>query len=241
MISRDQPSVFGSSVIAAVSSRGDGNMSFNFGEQAETLAHRTAFLTTVGIPIEHATLVQVTYADSNDFARYKIITDDYKAEGMIKPVSDTVADALVVTKPGHGLFLPLADCAGLILHDPIKNILMVSHVGRHSAEIDGAKRSVEYLKTELGCNPADLKVWISPAVGKATYPLRARDGKSLHEVIDEQLLAAGMPSENIEFSTIDTAKSDDYFSHSEFLAGKRDSDGRFAIVAMMIEQGEPAV
>lgn len=240
MIKQDQPSIFDGSVIAAVSSRRDGNMSFNYGDRVETLAHRMAFLEVAGVPIEHATLVQVTYGDAKDFARYKIITDDYKAEGMAWPVSTTIADALVVTKPGHGLFLSIADCAGLIIHDPVKKVLMVSHVGRHSAEIDGAQRSIEYLKKQLDCNPVDLRVWVSPAVGKESYPLRARDGKSLHEVIRAQLLEAGIEKKNTEFSAIDTATSSNYFSHSQFLAGKRKSDGRFAIVAMMTEQGEPA-
>lgn len=240
MIKQDQPSIFGGSVIAAVSSRTDGNMSFNYGDRVKTLSHRMAFLDMIGISIEHTTLVQVTYGEAKNFARYKVITDDYKAEGMAWPVSDTIADALVVTQPGHGLFLPLADCAGLIIHDPVKDILMVSHVGRHSAEIDGARRSIEYLKNELNCEPKNLRVWVSPAVGKATYPLHARDGKSLHEVIREQLLDAGVIRENTQFSNIDTATTRDYFSHSQFLAGHRDSDGRFAIVAMMTEQGEPA-
>jgi len=241
VIKQDQPSIFGGSVIAAVSSRVDGNMSFNYGDRVETLSHRMAFLDMVGIPMEHTTLVQVTYGKTKDFARYKIITDGYKAEGMAWPVSETVADALVVTKPGHGLFLPLADCAGLIIHDPVRDILMVSHVGRHSAEIDGARRSVQYLQDELDCDPKDLKIWISPAVGKASYPIHARQGKSLHEVIRDQLVDAGVARSNTEFSTIDTATTRDYFSHSQFLAGNRKSDGRFAIVAMMNEQGEPAI
>ncbi|MFI5212871.1 MAG: laccase domain-containing protein, partial [Candidatus Saccharimonadales bacterium] len=75
--------------------------------------------------------------------------------------------------------------------------------------------------------------WLSPAVGSASYPLQAFGNRSLHEVIIEQLVQAGIRREKIEVSQIDTAKSNDYFSHSQYLAGQRESDGRFAIVAMM--------
>lgn len=233
MIASDQPTIFGASVKAAVSSVSDGNMRFGRGDDEETFQNRLAFLHAAGIDPEHTTLVQVTYDNPEHFARYEVATDDVKGEGMFAPKSNTIADALVVTRPGHALFLPLADCAGLILYDETQGVLMVSHVGRHSAEIDGAKLSVEYLQKNHGVLPANLKVWVSPAVGKATYPLKAREGKSLHEVIGEQLLAAGVLQENTEFSAVDTAQDHEYFSHSQFLAGNRDMDGRFAIVAEM--------
>lgn len=241
MIAKDQPAIFGGAVVAAVSSADDGNMRFGRGDDEETFQNRLAFLHAARINPEDTTLVQVTYENADHFARYSEATDTQKGEGIFAPKSDTIADALVVTRPGHALFLPLADCAGLILYDEKQRVLMVSHVGRHSAEIDGAKTSVQYLVKNYGSNPADIKVWVSPAVGKATYPIHAKDGKSLHEVIFEQLLAAGVKKENTEFSNVDTAESEDYFSHSQFVAGNRPTDGRFAIVAQMTAQGEPAL
>jgi copper oxidase (laccase) domain-containing protein len=240
MIGSDQPTIFGEDVIAVVSSKSDGNLRFNRGDDTQTLQNRLAFFQKVGIDPNDATLVQVSYADPNDFARYQIVVDDHKGEGILDAESDTIADALVTTAPGHALFLPLADCVGVILYDTDKHILMVSHVGRHSAEVNGAMKSVQYLKDNFATNPKDIKVWLSPAVGKATYPIHAKAGKGLHEVIREQLNEANVLATNIEASPVDTAQSDDYFSHSQFILGERDLDGRFAIVAQMREQGEPA-
>lgn len=240
MIQADQPTIFEGNIIAAVSSASDGNMSFRLGDEEETFQNRLAFLHAARINPEDATLVQVTYENAEHFARYKQVGEDEKGEGIFAPKSNTVADALVVTKPGHALFLPLADCAGIILYDEKQRILMVSHVGRHSAEIDGAKTSVQYLEKEFGTDPKDLKIWVSPAVGKTTYPIHAKGGKSLHEVIREQLFAAGVPAGNLEISPVDTASSEAYFSHSQFQLGGRSFDGRFAIAAMMSAQGEPA-
>lgn len=240
MIKADQPAIFNDTVIAAVSSVSDGNMKFGRGDDEDTFQNRLAFLHAAGINPEDTTLVQVTYGDAEHFARYSEAGEEQKGEGIFAPKSNTVADALVVTKPGHALFLPLADCAGLVLHDKAQNVLMVSHVGRHSAEIDGAKTSVEHLVKQYGSKPEDLKVWVSPAVGAATYPIHAKGGKGLHQIVREQLLAAGVPAKNIEISPVDTAASGDYFSHSQYQAGARSFDGRFAIVAQMRGQGEPA-
>jgi copper oxidase (laccase) domain-containing protein len=235
MIQHDQPTIFGNTIIAAVSSVEDGTMSFAQSDPEETRFNRQAFLDRAGVDPFQATLLQVTFDDTTDFARYRVIDDDLMGEGMMEPVSDTVADALVVTRPEQAIFLPLADCAGAIIYDPANQVLMVSHLGRHSVEVNGGGRGIEYLKQEFDSDPAELLVWLSPAVGSKSYPLYALDNRGLHEVIIEQMTKAGVRPQNIEASHVDTAESPDYFSHSEFLAGNRSEDGRFAIIAMMVE------
>jgi hypothetical protein len=233
MITSDQPTIFNQTIIAAVSSKSDGNMSFSKGNDAETLQNRITFLKKMDIDPTHATLVRVAYENTEHFARYKIISDSHKAEGMLVPESELIADALVVTKPGHALFLPLADCVGAIIYDAKQRILMVSHLGRHSTEQQGATKSIRYLIDQFHTDVNDIKVWLSPAVGQETYPLKALNDGSLQDAILEQLLVTNIPRENIELSNIDTASNEDYFSHSQFLAGNRDKDGRFAVVAMI--------
>jgi copper oxidase (laccase) domain-containing protein len=238
MIVKDQPTIFGADVTAAISSKSDGNMKFGIGDTAEVEKNRRHFLEKVGLDITRTTLVSITY-DTDDFAKYRIATPDEKAGGMLATTQIEYADALVTDQPYHALFLPLADCVGAIMHDNEHGVLMVSHVGRHSAEIDGARRSVKFLKDHYNTNPRQLKVWLSPGVGKASYPLHRFGGKGLQDVIVDQLLASGVAEVNIEKSTIDTAVSKEYYSHSEYLKGN-DDHGRFAIVAEMRAQGEPA-
>jgi len=238
MITSDQPTIFGPAVIAAISSKRDGNMKFGMGSEAEVEKNRRQLLQSTGMDIDRTTLVNVTY-DTDDFAKYRVVSPDEKAAGMVLAKEVDYADALVTDRPGHALFLPLADCIGIILYDPAHHALMVSHVGRHSAEIDGARRSVKFLKSTFDTNPAELKIWLSPGVGKASYPLHRFGGKGLQEVIVDQLLASGVQGSNIEKSDIDTAMSENYYSHSEYLKGN-DDYGRFAIVAEMRVQGEPA-
>lgn len=217
-----------SALTIACSTLDDGSMT---GSASEVLPRRQAFLARYGIDMASTTLVQLVY-NGDDYCRYATLDDNNKGDGLIEP-SRLVADAMVVTKPGHALFLPLADCIGAVIHDPTKNVLMLSHLGRHNLEQFGGTKSVEYLMSEHGVDPRDLTVWLSPAASKNYYPLYSLSNRSLHDVAIEQLTRAGVLPEHITASAIDSAANTQYYSHSQFLQGKRPDDGRFAVVAMM--------
>jgi copper oxidase (laccase) domain-containing protein len=234
MILPDQPTIFGDALIVGVSSLDDGDISFGHGENEKTvIENRQQFLGQLGIDMIQTTQVKVIYADTTDFTRYHVIDDDRQSDGMLQASSDLASDALIVTRPDHALFLPLADCVGAVIYDPTNLILMVSHLGRHNVEANGAARSIEYLQEGFGSDPADLLVWLSPAAGATNYPLHAMNNRGLHEVIFSELAKSGVRHDHIEVSAVDTTESDEYFSHSQYLAGERSDDGRFAIVAMM--------
>jgi copper oxidase (laccase) domain-containing protein len=233
MIEFDQPNIFNDKIIAALSSAEDGNMKFGMPPDPEARPNRENFLAQVDIDPTQTTLLSVSYQDNINFTRYVVFDDDQQGEGMLSPESQTDADAAVVTRPGHAIFLPLADCVGAIIYDPKNEILMVSHLGRHSVEQMGAVKSINYLKDQFDSDPVNLLIWLSPSVGSDTYPLDKFAGRSLQEVVIDGLLTAGVLSANIEASQVDTSESADYFSHSEYLAGNRDTNNRFAIVAMM--------
>jgi hypothetical protein len=232
MILTDQPTIFDDDIVAAVSSIDDGNMKFGRGDNRETKYNRVAFLQSIEIEPSQTTLLEATY-DTTDFCRYRVLEDDQQGEGMLEPITETEADAVVVTRPDHAVFLPLADCTGAIMYDPVNHVMMVSHLGRHSVEQDGARKSLQFMIDEFETDPAEVRIWLSPAVGSETYPLTVFDGRGLHQVIVAQLAQLGVPFHHIEVSSVDTADSDEYFSHSQYKAGERDFDGRFAIVAMM--------
>lgn len=225
MIAADQPTIFPNDVLnVCLSDVQDGSIVFR---QAGTCDR---FIRSVGGTPEQTACLYVTYGDNHDFLRYReaasaIIGQDLS---MVKP-----ADGLATDRAGLGILLPLADCCGAVLYDPEHRALMVSHLGRHSVEQFGSKKSVEFLAETYGTDPGKLLVWLSPAVGKVTYPVFARGGRGLQELIVDDLIAASVPAENIQTSPIDTATSHTYFSHSEFLAGRRSVNGRHAIFAML--------
>jgi copper oxidase (laccase) domain-containing protein len=219
------------SLIYYVSTISDKSMKSPDQNFATVLPARRSFLQANDIDPADTTLVQVTY-ETDDFCRYVTLSDSDKGDGITRDAT-IEADALVVTKPNHALLLPLADCIGAVIHDSIKDILMISHLGRHNLVQNGGTKCINYLAEEYGCKPENLTIWLSPAAGKDTYPLFDFDDRSMHDVASEQLIAAGVLVQNITASPIDVATDEKYFSHSQFLKHNRASDGRFAIIAVL--------
>lgn len=194
--------------------------------------HRQRFLEKNNISIDHSTRVNITY-DTDTFVRYKEVSrNDKGGNGMIIDDSEP-ADALITKDRGHALFLPLADCVGAVIFDPTHHILMLSHLGRHSVEQHGGEASIDHLIKHYGSNPNDMLVWLTPAPGKEKYPLWAFHNRGIKEVVIEQLVNAGIQAHHITDNTADTTEDSRYFSHSEYLAGRRSEDGRYAVVAIM--------
>lgn len=233
MIEKDQPLIFGQTVATAISSISDGNMKYlSKGlEQLEVDANRAAFLRRLGISPDQTVLLMTTY-EGNNYTRYKVVNDNHRGQGMVKPVQFS-SDSLITSTKGVALFLPIADCVGAIMYDPLRRVLMLAHLGRQHTEQFGAKASVEFLANNFGSRPEDLLVWLGPAPGAKYYPLHSFNNRSLHEITGDHLKNAGIEPAKIAICGIDNAKSPNYFSHNQFLKGKRETDGRYAIVAMM--------
>lgn len=220
----------------AVSTVADGSMKSTDGSFASVLPARTAFLQRNNIDPTEAVLVHLTY-DGDEYTRFVVADEDLSGDGITR-VPSIVADALITTTPDLALFLPLADCIGAVIHDTAQDVLMLSHLGRHNLEQHGGTRSIEYLVEHFDSNPADIEVWLSPAAGGENYPLHAFNNRSMQSVATEQLVAAGILPEHIVHSPIDVTQDENYFSHSEFLKGNRDNDGRFAVVAKLLDSGD---
>lgn len=223
--------------LVAISTVQDGNMYIpGDTENADVIENRIRWLDSNTIAIANTTRLSITY-DGDDFCRYRTLTKDDKGDGMVNNGS-TPADALVVTTPGHAVFLPVADCVATVLFDAEHSVLMVAHLGRHSLEQQGGAAAVNYLRQNFNTNPAELAVWLSPAPSPEFYPIFALENKGMKQALYEQLAKAGIKTDAIYDSVIDTDTDQNYYSHSAFLQGMKPTDGRFALVAMMVEDSE---
>jgi copper oxidase (laccase) domain-containing protein len=200
---------------------------------AQIRENQARFFAKINLKFENVARVRVDY-NSENFCRFHEVFVQNSGGGILPEKPIFAADALATREKNLGLFLPLADCLGAVIYDAKNEILMISHLGRHATEQFGAQKSVEFLAKKFGTAPRDLQIWLSPAAGKENYPLYKFDGKSLREENISQFLDAGILRENILSEEIDTTTSREYFSHSEFLRGRRKIDGRFAIVAKIV-------
>jgi hypothetical protein len=214
----------------AMSTMADGSMSV--GVTARTRdANRQAFLERLGMNPGRTVLVALRY-EGDDYCRYHTIGETMAGDGIVTPPS-MVSDALFTTTPDLALFLPIADCIGAVLYDPVRHVLGLSHLGRHNLIGQGGAKSVRYMVEQFGSDPAAIVVFMSAAAGRAQYPLYDFDGRSLHDVAAEQLFSAGVSARHLTVDPADTTSEATLFSHSAFLKGQRMLDGRQAIVATM--------
>lgn len=220
------------SLVIALSNVSDGNMAFHDGDSAENVSrNRARFLSKNNIDINRSARVGVSY-DTNNFCRYYELDDVKQCKGMLN--KDTIiCDALVTKLKDCALFLNIADCVGAVIFDPSQNILMLSHLGRHSVEQNGGYKSIKFLVDNYGCNSEELQVYLSPGAGRKNYPIFAHNNCALKDLIIDQLHSAGVINNNITNNSIDTTEDLNYFSHSEFLKGHRETDDDHAIVAMI--------
>lgn len=200
-------------------------------DEAMVDENRRIFLEKRGLSPEKSVLVQLDY-NSSDFCRYDVISEIAAGEGIIR--EGRIADGLATTSKDLALFLPLADCIGVVLYDPEHAALMLTHLGRHNLEQNGGQKSMEFMCAEFGTDPSKLEVFFSPSAGRENYPVFSFEGKSLAEIAVTQLTAGGVAQSAVELSPIDTTRDDHYFSHSEFLKNHRKTDGRFAIAVWLV-------
>ncbi len=231
MIKEHQPTIFKDLVMVKVSSVDDGNMGFMYGEEIDVKTNVQRFLTNCQLDSNKITKFSTDY-DKIDFCQFKIAQDTEAGAGIIDR-RIILADGMVTNNSEQGLFFIVGDCCVVTLFDPIKRVLMLVHQGRHTAEQYGVLKAVQFLETEFKVEPANLLVWLSPAVGVKTYPVFKRDNLGLRQIAKQDLLTVGVKSGNIEICPVDTASDQRYFSHSQYIKGNRLKDGRFAVVAMM--------
>lgn len=125
-------------------------------------------------------------------------------------------DALLTTAPGVWIGIRTADCAPLILADPVRRAVAVVHAGWRGAVNGIALRAVERLTVETGSRPQDLIAAIGPAIGHCClelgpevtpqfapwWPERQDLGDRVYidlpSTIQRQLESAGLMTENVQ-------------------------------------------
>ncbi len=221
------------SVLVAISQAENGSQHSTKPELLSDIQNnRQKWFISLGLSTDNATRVVTSY-DRDDYCIYRevsLVKD--KGLGMYVPTSKP-SDALITRDKNHILFLPVADCIAATLYDPITETLMLSHLGRHSLEQNGAYKSVRHLVDNYGIDAKNLQIWLSPAPSKESYTIHALGDVGMKEAAMSQLKRADIDMYQITDSPHDTATDGRYYSHSAFLRGKKPTDGRYAMLAVL--------
>lgn len=232
-------------LIHAFSGVKEGNMSFDFGEQAEVSLSRERFFEKAGAEQKNYAVMLLTHG-----------TEIAVADGF--PGGNTFKADCVITK-SKNLFVAVltADCMPLIAFEPKTGVLAVAHLSRINSPKGFARKIIERMKSEFGAAPEKIIAGVGPCIHKESYIFDAAvlekvmqdrkifggfisempDGKKSVDLIGynvQELISAGVPEENIEISGADTAADRNFFSHRRSqLTGEK--EGRMLTMAGIAE------
>ncbi len=162
-------------------------------------------------------------------------------------------DAMITNLPGVALAILVADCAPVVLYDPVRQAVGVAHSGRAGTIRGVLPKTVGAMAASFGSAPGDLLIGIGPAIGAASYEIGAAEASEvmaafgaegtrlltptrpghatfdLARAIRRQLRDSGVPDRNVHDMAIDTRTStDDFFSDRAARPC-----GRFAAIARL--------
>jgi polyphenol oxidase len=200
---------------------------------------------------------KLTVADQKHTARVAVVDGRLAGRGH-DGVADAAAafpatDAMITNLPGVALTVLVADCAPVVLYDPVRGAIAVAHSGRVGTIKGVIPETINAMAAAFGSAPADLMIGIGPAIGAASYEIGATEASSVSAAFGEagarlltptrpghatfdltaairaQLSAAGVKERNVHDMAIDTRTStDDFFSDRAARPC-----GRFAAVAVL--------
>ncbi|MEI7815935.1 MAG: peptidoglycan editing factor PgeF [Desulfuromonadales bacterium] len=78
-------------------------------------------------------------------------------------------DAVITNQPNVMIGVCVADCAPILLLDPVKNVIAVVHAGWKGTAAKLVSKTVAGMESEFGSNPATLQAAIGPCIQKCCY------------------------------------------------------------------------
>lgn len=211
------------------------NLSKHVGDKPETISqNRERFFGELGI--EQTALVHANQVHSAN------------VQHVSQPGLYPATDAFVTNTPGLFLVISVADCMPVMIYDPANNAIANIHSGWRGSQKNIAGRAVELMKEKFSSNPAELIVFMGPAISQKNFEVDkdvadlfpaeyviAKPGSEGKFLIDtgnmvyENLLKEGVKAGNIERSVVCT------FSETTMHSYRRDKQlsGRmFAVLGI---------
>lgn len=140
------------------------------------------------------------------------------------------SDGMVTNEPGIVLCAGMADCAGILLYDPIRQVIAALHSGWPGTNLNILAAGLETMNHHYGTRANDVLLYISPCASGKRYVVRRDVAQYFPDtVLDpispeewllnirariwEQALELGVQHKNIEISSGCTIDDERYHSH----------------------------
>jgi len=232
---------FDINLIAAVSSRQQGNMSLCYGDVSNALLNRETIMKKLGIDSRELVCAKQTHSGNVHYA-----TELDKGKGALT-YDDAIADtdAFITDKKGVPVAIFTADCLSVFLYDPYKPAIGLVHGGWRSTKEEIAFTAIKLMQKRFGADPKNLLVSFGPAIRSCSFEveedfkkffpkdIQEREGKLYMDLAGanrRQVLKAGVKEENIfDYRICTVCSIGDFYSFRV----EKDVSGRMISVMML--------
>lgn len=93
-------------------------------------------------------------------------------DAQIDEQEEIQADSLITSIPGVPLAMYFADCVPIFLHDPVQQVIALSHGGWRGTVQEVTKKTVKEMQSEYNSNPEDILAAIGPSIGPCCFEVK---------------------------------------------------------------------
>jgi YfiH family protein len=137
---------------------GSLNCGFSGGDDRErVMENRRRALKAVGLPLDALARVQQQHT-----AEVVVVDESWTADRA------PVADGMVSVRPGIALGVLGADCASVLMADPVAKVIGAAHAGWRGALFGVLDNTLDAM-TRLGAMPSRIIAAVGPCIGRHSY------------------------------------------------------------------------
>ena len=97
------------------------------------------------------------------------VTEDDAGKGLYCDRDYSSVDGMVTDVPHLPLVVFSADCNVILLYDPVRRAIGACHAGWRGTALGIAKKTAQEMVRLFGCNPANIRAAIGPAIGQCCF------------------------------------------------------------------------
>ena len=97
------------------------------------------------------------------------VTEADAGKGLYRDRDYSSVDGMVTDVPHLPLVVFSADCNVILLYDPVGRAIGACHAGWRGTALGIAKKTAQEMVRLFGCNPANIRAAIGPAIGQCCF------------------------------------------------------------------------
>ncbi|MCG2713251.1 MAG: peptidoglycan editing factor PgeF [Candidatus Omnitrophica bacterium] len=228
-------------IVAAFSSRLDGNMSLCFGDTRNALASRKKFLSSIGIDYKNLVCAKQVHGKKIEY-----VTQANQGSGALEYDSSVMdTDGFITDKKNVPVAVLTADCLSIFIYDSLIPAIAILHAGWRSTEKNISAEAIKAMQNRFNSKPEELLIGFGPSIRSCCFEvekdfksnfafgLLKKNGRVFMDIAlinQRQLVDCGVKKENIfdpAFCTF--CNNDDFFSFRK----EAQTAGRLISVVML--------